>query len=177
MISYLQRPFLACLIWNGYTTDRARTAARKNHCSLRTARTQYGAGRHCASLCSAALATSSPIVFFSHTVLASASSHQPANNIFLSHHSSLQLQLQCSEQTSRLVLPQEAIEAKPRLGRGGDQAARGRRQAGGAVAAASIDLSAAGCAWGWHATRARILPSDGIRFGRRVRGGRGRHGY
>ena len=60
---------------------------------------------------------------------------------------------------------------------GGDQAARGRRQAGGAVAAASIDLSAAGCAWGWHATRARILPSDDIRFGRRVRGGRGRHGY
>ena len=118
MISYLQRPFLACLIWNGYTTDRARTAAGKNHCSLLPASSKDTVR------CRQALRVSC----------------RPTT-------------------TSRLVLPQEAIEAKPRLGRGGDQAARGRRQAGGAVAAASIDLSAAGCAWGWHATRARILPS------------------
>jgi len=51
------------------------------------------------SLCSAAPAASSPTVFFSHTALAPASSHQPVNSIFLSHHSNHQLQLQPSEQS------------------------------------------------------------------------------
>ena len=51
------------------------------------------------SPCSAAPAASSPTVFFSHTAPAPVSSHQPANSIFLSHHSSHQLQLQPSEQS------------------------------------------------------------------------------
>jgi len=52
-------------------------------------------------LASSTPAASSPTVFFSHTAPAPASSHQPVNSIFLSHHSShqLQLQLQPSEQS------------------------------------------------------------------------------
>ena len=42
---------------------------------------------------------SQPTVFFSHTVLAPAFSHQPANNMFLSHHSSTSHQHQHSEQS------------------------------------------------------------------------------
>jgi hypothetical protein len=44
------------------------------------------------ALCSAAPAASSPTMFSSHTAPAPAYSHQPANSIFLSHHSSHQLQ-------------------------------------------------------------------------------------
>ena len=52
-------------------------------------------------LCSAVLAASSPTVFSSYTVPAPASSHQPANSIFFSHHSSHQLQLQPSKHSDR----------------------------------------------------------------------------
>ena len=56
---------------------------------------------HSLPLCSAAPAPSSPTVFSSHTAPTSASNYQPANNIFLSHHSSHQLQFQPSEQSVR----------------------------------------------------------------------------
>ena len=55
------------------------------------------------SLCSTAPTASSSTVFSSHTTLAPASSHQPANSIFLSHHSRHQLQLQPSEQSDRIL--------------------------------------------------------------------------
>ena len=61
------------------------------------------------SPCSADAPASSTTVFFSHSTLALASSQQPDNSIFLSHHSSSSLQLQPAErrheQSCIAVLP------------------------------------------------------------------------
>ena len=58
---------------------------------------EWEAEKQTQTLCSAAPAASSLTVFSSHTAPIPASNHQPANSIFLSHHSSHQLQLQPSE--------------------------------------------------------------------------------
>ena len=53
---------------------------------------EWEAEKQTQALYLAAPAASSPIVFSSHTAPVPASSHQSANSIFLSHHSSHQLQ-------------------------------------------------------------------------------------
>ena len=56
------------------------------------------------SLCSAAPPASSSTVFSSHTAPAPASSHQPANIIFLLYHSRTSHQLQPSEQSESIEI-------------------------------------------------------------------------
>ena len=63
---------------------------------------EWEAEKQTQTLCSAAPAASSLTVFSSHTAPVPASNHQPANSIFLSHHSSHQLQLQPNEQSENV---------------------------------------------------------------------------